>query len=65
MKKDKTNYLLLWTFFALGYFFGFLIVGIFLYPIISFEEKYLTDAMRNGTICGFVVSILLIILLSI
>ncbi len=64
-REDKVNYLLLWVFFSLGYFFGFLLVPIFLYPIIKYNEKYLTDSMRSGMICGFVVSVLLIILLSI
>ncbi|MBQ6285126.1 MAG: hypothetical protein IJK67_02310 [Bacilli bacterium] len=64
-REDKVNYLLLWVFFSLGYFFGFLLAPIFLYPIIKYNEKYLTDSMRSGMICGFVVSVLLIILLSI
>lgn len=64
-REDKTNYLMLWVFFALGYLFGFVIVGIFLYPIVKFNEEELTDAMRSGMICGLIVSITLLIILSI
>ncbi len=64
-REDKVNYILLWVFFSLGYFFGFLLVPIFLYPIIKYNEKYLTDSMRSGMICGFIASVLIIILLSI
>lgn len=67
MKKrvDKTNYLLMWLFFSLGYFFGFLLFPIFLYKVVKFNEKYLQDAMRSGMVCGFIASTVLIILLSI
>ena len=67
MKKrvDKTNYLLVWLFFSLGYFFGFLIIPVVLYKVIKFNETYLQDAMRSGLICGFIASTMLIILLSI
>ena len=64
-REDKVNYLNLWIFFSLGYFFGFILIPIFLYPIIKYNEKDLTNAMRSGMICGFVASILIIILLSI
>ena len=63
-RKNNTNYWLLWLFFALGYFFGFCLVGIFLYPIIKFDQKYLEDAMKTGMVSGFIVCIVLIILLS-
>ena len=64
-REKDTNYLLLLIFFALGYLFGFCIVGIFLYPIIKFDEKHLEYAMKNGMISGFSICILLIILMSI
>ena len=64
-REEKTNYLLLLLFFALGYFFGFCLVGIVTYPVIKFNEKYLEYAMKNGMICGFCISIVLLILLSI
>ena len=64
-RVDKINYLLVWLFFSLGYFFGFLLVPIFLYKVIRFNEKYLQDAMRSGLVCGFIASTMLIILLCI
>ncbi len=67
MKKNNNiiNYWSLVLFFALGYLFGFLLVGIFSYPLVKFDNKYLEDAMKHGMICGFAVSIIIIILLSI
>jgi len=55
---------LLTVFFVLGYFFGFILIGVFAYPLIKFNEDYLTYSMKNGMVCGFVVGIFLLILLS-
>ena len=63
-REDKTNYILLTVFFVLGYFFGFILIGVFAYPLIKFNEDYLTYSMKNGMVCGFVVGIFLLILLS-
>ncbi len=64
-REEKINYWLLWLFFSLGYFFGILLLPVFLYPVIKYNEKYLQDAMRHGVLCGFVVSVTILILLSI
>ena len=63
-KNNIINYWSLVLFFALGYFFGFVLVGMFTYPLIKFDQKELEDAMKHGMLCGFVVSIIIIILLS-
>ena len=64
MKKREENYFITLIFFALGYFFGFCLVGIILYPIVKFDDNHLEYAMKNGMISGFCVSVLLLILMQ-
>jgi hypothetical protein len=54
MKNIETNYLMLLIFFALGYLFGFCLVGILTYKLVMFSDKKLEYAMKNGMVCGFI-----------
>ena len=63
-RESKINYLALLLFFALGYLFGFCLIGIITYPVVKFNEQDYEYAMKNGMICGFFVCILLFILMQ-
>lgn len=64
-REEKINYFTLLLLFALGYFFGFCLIGIITYPVVKFNEKDYEYAMKNGMICGFCICILILILLQI
>lgn len=63
MKSKKAMYFLLVIFFALGYLFGFSLIGVITYPLVIFNEKRLEYAMKNGMVCGFLAGLLCHIIL--
>lgn len=62
MKSKEEKYVLIVIFFALGYLFGFSLIGIITYPLVLFNDKRLEFAMKNGMICGFLIGILFLTL---